>query len=252
MNETVHCYGDACCLLADTRKDSRRIANNTFLVPRDNDVAVKLHNTDVLTFCADGRIILNTGGWRTVTTKARINEYLPSGWRVYSERGKWILHSGSWGSGVKYDFAEGITINLDGAVSNTASSGEVAKEERLRKDIVKYANGYVKALYAGKIGLPDGGDCWYCHIKVLGDSDHLLSHMKEQYYVPSLLFNALTYQGAGKAWHWDAHALMGEKNESGEAQTFRKIGGGGIDKNWGSRTFRRSIRRYLKRQLGIA
>ena len=258
MYETVHCYGQACCLLADTRNETRKLANNTYLVPRGENVAVKLHNTDVVTFCADGSIILDSGGWRTVTTKARINEYLPSGWRVFSDRGKWFLRCGSWADGVDYPFADGMKIMLRGRVIGAASESDVKKEENLRKSITKYAKDYVNALYDGKISMPDAGDCWFCSMfdKEGGpgsDPDHLISHIKERYYVPSLLFNALKSNGAGKAWYWDAQKLMGGSNDSQESKTFGKIQGGMfLTGEWGHKQFANMIRRYLRRRLGIA
>src|SRR5207249_5341140 len=70
------------------RRDERGIANNTRLVRRAADrLAVRLHRTDVVTFYADGRITLSTGGWETVTTRDRINRCL-DGWSVGTERGE--------------------------------------------------------------------------------------------------------------------------------------------------------------------
>jgi hypothetical protein len=70
----------------------RKLQNNTYLVERGSDYAVRLHNTDVVTIHADGTYTLNTGGWETVTTKDRINGYGPA--RVYSQRGTWaVWHS---------------------------------------------------------------------------------------------------------------------------------------------------------------
>jgi hypothetical protein len=59
---------------------SRKIANNTYLERRqDGVIAVRLHNTDVVTLYSDGRVVLNSGGWRTSTTAQRINSYSPVG-----------------------------------------------------------------------------------------------------------------------------------------------------------------------------
>jgi hypothetical protein len=71
----------------------RKLQNNTYLHARSNgDYAVRLHSTDVVTIHADGTYSLNTGGWETVTTKDRINNYGPA--RVYSHRGTWaVMHS---------------------------------------------------------------------------------------------------------------------------------------------------------------
>ncbi len=59
----------------------------------DGRVSRKLmHNTAVVVFYDDGRIKLNTEGWRTVTTKDRLNRCLPYPWRVASDARK-----GGWG-----------------------------------------------------------------------------------------------------------------------------------------------------------
>lgn len=62
-------------------REQKKIANNTYLVRRnDGTVAIRLHATDILTFRPDGTVVLRTNGWRSITTKARLNEYL--GWGV--------------------------------------------------------------------------------------------------------------------------------------------------------------------------
>lgn len=67
-------------------KANRPLANNTRLILKANgDVAVRLHNTDVVTYHPDGTATIYTGGWLTVTTKDRINAYAPVG--AYSTGG---------------------------------------------------------------------------------------------------------------------------------------------------------------------
>jgi len=55
------------------------LGNNTRLVQREHHVvecyAVKLHNTDVVTYFPNGLVMLDTGGYYTATTKRRINKY---------------------------------------------------------------------------------------------------------------------------------------------------------------------------------
>lgn len=65
------------------------LANNTRLVQRGDNYAVKLHATDVVTIRPDSTYVLNTGGWYTVTTKDRINDFGPA--RVYSANGVWCV-----------------------------------------------------------------------------------------------------------------------------------------------------------------
>ena len=71
----------------------RIVQNNTRISMSDSDYSVKvrLHNTDVVTFHKGGDITLNTDGWQTVTTKSRINNYLPEGYYLQQRKGEWIL-----------------------------------------------------------------------------------------------------------------------------------------------------------------
>jgi hypothetical protein len=80
----------------------------------------------------------------------------------------------------------------------------------MKKRIDKYVEGYIAALKAG-MPMPSGGDCWYCalHTSVtdsdtqlrvpMGDAvsshEHLISHMEDRYYVPTLAVNALRERG---------------------------------------------------------
>lgn len=54
-------------------------------------IVLKYHATDIVEYHVDGRIVLNTGGWRTSTTKLRFNEsyaQLPIR-NVYANKGVW-------------------------------------------------------------------------------------------------------------------------------------------------------------------
>lgn len=75
-------------------RDSRKIDNNTYLVRGYADtLAVRLHNTEVVTYFPDGRIMLNTGGYETTTTKRRMNSY--SSAYVYQKDCEWyVVHKG--------------------------------------------------------------------------------------------------------------------------------------------------------------
>lgn len=58
------------------KRDTRKVANNTYLQRRsEGRLAVKLHNTDILTFHPDGSVVFTTGGWKTMTTKERMNRF---------------------------------------------------------------------------------------------------------------------------------------------------------------------------------
>ena len=72
----------------------RKIGNNTYLVRRGpSAIAIRLHATDVVTIYSDGTYALNSNGWRTPTTKERINKYGPV--RVYQKKRKWYADLGT-------------------------------------------------------------------------------------------------------------------------------------------------------------
>ena len=77
--------------------DARKIANNTWLERLDDElIGVRLHSTYIVKFRANGDVIIDSGGWRTVTTKERINRYAfadtPDG--VYQEDFDWFVRMG--------------------------------------------------------------------------------------------------------------------------------------------------------------
>lgn len=87
------------------RRESKKLANNTYLVRvNDDTLAVRLHDTNVVTVYRDGTFMLDSGGWRTVTTKDRINGYSPAS--VGSRSGVWYV------GGVLYH--DGIKISAEG------------------------------------------------------------------------------------------------------------------------------------------
>jgi hypothetical protein len=55
------------------------------------------------------KIILNSGGYRTHTTKARINEFLPSNIRVYQKKYNWYIIKDNDDKNV-IEFTDGIEL----------------------------------------------------------------------------------------------------------------------------------------------
>jgi hypothetical protein len=59
-------------------RNKKKIANNTYLIRLDTDtIGIRLHSTDIVTILRDGKYVLNSGGYRTRTTKDRMNQYIP-------------------------------------------------------------------------------------------------------------------------------------------------------------------------------
>lgn len=196
-------YKEANALLSGRNKDSKKIDNNTYLIRLDNgDIAVKLHNTNVVTYKPDGSVILDSGGWQTNTTKDRMNRYLPFG-RISQSKKIWYFQHGE----VLITYKDGCGINAKGKLFGGQSEAATKKTLKLIEDVKKYAKRFIIELEKGKIGRPSSGDCWYCAMqtedgKTLGDStkdnEHILSHIKTNYFVPSLLFNACKERGISR------------------------------------------------------
>lgn len=84
-------------------KTTRRVANNTYAtINEDKSVSIKLHQTNVVIIQKDDSVQINSGGWMTSTTKARINEF--SNASIYQKNFEWFLADGT-------PFVDGMTIN---------------------------------------------------------------------------------------------------------------------------------------------
>jgi len=55
-------------------------------------IAMYYHDTPVVIYCQNGDIILNSGGYKTLTTKARMNQALGNRANVYQYLFKWYVH----------------------------------------------------------------------------------------------------------------------------------------------------------------
>jgi len=171
----------------------KRLDNNTYLLKEGKQYCIRLHKTIVVRIYPDNTYVLNSGGWLTPTTKDRINKF--SSASLYQKNRCWYFSSGEL-------FFDGIIISEDGSVINPKTNNETKEVEKkkaqLSKMINEYIHGFWQAVKMDQVGYPSGGDCWYCNFQTedgqsLGDMSghsHLIDHMEEKYYVPSLLYNA--------------------------------------------------------------
>jgi hypothetical protein len=232
--------------------DSRKLANNTYLerryktfaswidtrmpIQRTSAIAVRLHATDIVTFHRDGSISLDTGGWLTVTTKDRMNRYLPAPFSIFSDKGSWRV-SLSWktevvhrdyeyneifvqhfcGDYLCYDRKEIATSvpYFDGIILDSSNASvvnaELIPQDRdhhnavMRKAIKRYVDLYTNNEILDMITDERRmGDCWICLSETSGDKyndDHLLTHMEEDYVMATLLLNALKASNYGDPWY---------------------------------------------------
>jgi len=204
-------------------KTSKLVANNTAKIEFENgNIAFRLHKTNVVTIKPDGTYILDTGGWKTVITKDRINQFSP--FQVYSKNGIWYVEDAI--------FFDGIEIKRRKVLNGLTEKQQTAKEKKIKK-IKRGIAGFVK-LIDKPLPVPNNGDCWYCLLKTknsqslgdaFGDTEHLIDHIKEGYIHGSLLVNAMREKGFDDR-QINIHYQIGV-----------------VD------TFRRAVRQYLTKRL---
>lgn len=86
--------------------DRRKVGNNTYAeILHDGSVGIMLHSTYVVKIHEDGTFTLNSGGWQTLTTKDRINQYSPK--RVYQKDFTWYVRM----NGKDYPFIDGMVVS---------------------------------------------------------------------------------------------------------------------------------------------
>jgi hypothetical protein len=87
---------------------SKLIANNTVrIILQDGTETIRLHRTNIVTK-KNGVYTLNSGGWRTLTTKDRINAFAPV--RIYQKDFIWYIDG--------KEFFDGIQVNGAGQIIN--------------------------------------------------------------------------------------------------------------------------------------
>ena len=90
-------------------RETKKVGNNTYLVRISPEtIGVRLHNTIVVEIHADGSYTLNSGGWRTVTTKARMNEFCPV--KVGQKRYDWFVGEEPFRDGIKVKVVNGVAL----------------------------------------------------------------------------------------------------------------------------------------------
>jgi len=244
-------YKTADKLLQGRNYSSRKVGNNTYLKRREDHIAVLLHATDIISYYPDGRIVLNSGGWQTVTTKARMNEHLDDFW-VWQEKRIWYVSPRGQGYNkqVAFLYKDGLTIEANRQTIRGA--GQNPKNlKQLQKDVAKYVKGYMAALQKGELPAPSGGDCWYCCLhgedgQTMGDfshdrGDHIRQHIKEAYYVPSMIKNAADEFGvsiAARQWLYGKWGLCQDMVGYWEDIAIRQLSS--------------ALSRYILRRLGLA
>jgi len=206
-----------------------RITDNTmeYELP-DGETCWQFHETIIARRFPDGRMWLRSGGFRTPTTKERLNRILDlckTGARIYQERGKWIVTR----NGNQTEFIEEMTLPTDGLPDH-----QDRKTDILHKQIERYVRKVARMIDKGTLPQPSNGDCWGCLMfdsklkpgERTKDDSHYRNHLEEQYVHGSLVLLALKWCGYGPAV------------VSGAFPATKSM-------------ITRSVRKFLRRQLGV-
>jgi hypothetical protein len=162
---------------------SKFVDCNTLKIDFENgSSSIRFHNTDIITFNPDNTIVLNSGGYRTPTTKDRINKFSPV--RLYQNKGFWYFNGGSL-------FYDNCIINNEGKLLSKPLNNE--KTENKVKKLKKQISDYCNLITKDNLPLPEPGDCWLCLFmdKEGKETDHLLTHIREKYLHGSIIVNAM-------------------------------------------------------------
>jgi len=157
---------------------------------KDNVSYVRYHATDIV-ICNGSQLILNTNGFKTVTTKKHINASL-QGYNI----SKFIVQKGGVWYLDDHVFYDGMVLDMQGNVLDERDDEELARTKRYEKLIKKYIV-KMREMHSveGKFPEPSNGDCWFCMTEAKDFGDHVLAHLEETYVHGSLIVRALINAG---------------------------------------------------------
>lgn len=212
-------------------------------------LCVKFHETDIVKLYPDGRVRLYTGGWRTPITRSRIEEY--SGIHVQSHEGIWFVYKDSktyltpFYDGMLFDPRHKVVHPRKETVDSV-----MRRKHALDRAVTRYIQDFTADLKRqvderGGFNRPNNGDCWGCTMFGDHEVDHLVSHFVEDYFVPSLLMNAITESCGGTSWQSGRPADDAVQQAAGTRWFYAEAG---YKSGRGSWLIERALRRYFSKR----
>jgi hypothetical protein len=129
--DTMLTYSEASDRHARGRNGLAKVARKTWLrcevTGGEVTYIVRYHDTDIIKIHSDGSYTLNSGGFRTYTTKQRVNKLTPA--HVRQTAFKWFVIAG----GVGHDFVDGMKVDSTGwPIDEAQEETETANEGESR------------------------------------------------------------------------------------------------------------------------
>lgn len=223
---SIHSYFSAQTAYHDAHRGrgKGKIANNTWIetnVEGGGGYSIILHRTPIVTYHPDGGITLRTGGFETVTTKARMNEVLPQYVRVSQEAREWYVYV----HGERRKFFDGMRIETGATTSHSGGPHEVnpdvhidigSHNRRVRKNPGKFNDTVEELLYGidhdQTVGDVHANGYWYGLVSGL-----LLPEAKEQ--AEALGIDAEEFAHDAKEYDWPLNAIITE-DDSGFIEVY--------------------------------
>jgi hypothetical protein len=112
-SDILSCFND------DEIDNTERVANNTYKIwLKDGTMIIRLHHTNIITVHPNGNVTLSSGGWETLTTKKRLNTFIPhylNNYQIIQRDYTWYLIDSN-NPRKCIEFYDGITFNRFGEV----------------------------------------------------------------------------------------------------------------------------------------
>lgn len=103
---SIRNYDDADKYLGD--KDHRPLCHNTYMWREGGVIHVRYHRTDIVTYLPH-YVVVTVCGWETSTTKERVNNLIPTRFRIFQEKHVWKV----WDrlNDTHFNFHDGMVID---------------------------------------------------------------------------------------------------------------------------------------------
>ena len=99
----------------------KKVDHNTYARLDGKNIVVSLHGHDII-LATPKSVSYRAAGWRTVTTKDRLNQWMPEGWGIGQRDFVWYISKiCRFDSVPDQEFYDGITIDNSGKIGKNIS-----------------------------------------------------------------------------------------------------------------------------------